>query len=86
MCFMSPKLKRCLKPPADLVIENTIPLKPDLTYKAYPTKILDQQDRVTRQKTTRFYKIQWNNHSEDEATWEHEDFLWSNYRDLLLSR
>jgi hypothetical protein len=26
-------------------------------------------------KTTRFYKIQWNEHSQDEATWEHEDFL-----------
>jgi hypothetical protein len=37
-------LKRCPKPPADVVIEDTIPLEQDLTYKAYPTKILDQQD------------------------------------------
>jgi hypothetical protein len=36
------QLKRCLKPSTDVVIEDTIPLKPDLTYKAYPTKILDQ--------------------------------------------
>jgi hypothetical protein len=71
--------KRCLKPPTDVVIEDTITLEPDLTYKAYPTKILDQQDRVTRSKTTRFYKFQWNDHSEDEATWEREDFLRSNY-------
>jgi hypothetical protein len=46
--------KRCMKPPTDVVIEDTITLEPDLTYKAYPTKILDQQDRVTRSKTTRF--------------------------------
>jgi hypothetical protein len=46
------QLKRYLKPPADVVIEDTIPLKPDLTYKAYPTKILDEQDHVTRNKTT----------------------------------
>jgi hypothetical protein len=36
-------LKRYLKPPTDVVMEDTIPLEPDLTYKAYPTKILDQQ-------------------------------------------
>jgi hypothetical protein len=73
--FHVSQLKRCLKPPTDVVIEDTIPLQPDLTYKAYPIKILDQQDRVTRNKTTQFYKIQWNEHSEDEATWECEDFL-----------
>jgi hypothetical protein len=64
--FHVSQLKRCLKPPTDVVIKDTIPLEPNLTYKAYPIKILDQQDRVTRNKTTRFYKIQWNEHSEDE--------------------
>jgi hypothetical protein len=76
--FHVSQLKRCLKPPTDIVIEDTIPLEPDLTYKEYSTKILDQQDWVTRNRTTRFYKVQWNDHSEDEATWEHEDFLRSN--------
>jgi hypothetical protein len=42
--FHVSQLKRCLKPPIDVVIEDTIPLEPDLTYKAYPIKILDQQD------------------------------------------
>jgi hypothetical protein len=84
--FHVSQLKRCLKPPTDVVIEYTIPLEPDLTYKAYPTKILDQQDRTTHNNTTRFYKVQWNDHSKDEATWEHEDFLRSNYPDFLPSR
>jgi hypothetical protein len=66
--FYVSQLKRCLKPPADVVIEDTIPLEPDLTYKAHPIKVLDQQDRVTHNKTTQFYKIQWNDHSEDKAT------------------
>jgi hypothetical protein len=35
------QLKRYLKPLTDAIIEDTIPLEPDLTYKAYPTKILD---------------------------------------------
>jgi hypothetical protein len=40
--FYVSQLKRCLKPPTDVVIEDTIPLEPDLTYKAHPIKILDQ--------------------------------------------
>jgi hypothetical protein len=40
--FHVSQLKISLKPPADVVIEDTIPLKPDLTYKTYPTKILNQ--------------------------------------------
>jgi hypothetical protein len=38
------QLKRCLKPSTYVIIEDTIPLEPNLTYKAYPIKILDQQD------------------------------------------
>jgi hypothetical protein len=55
--FHVSQLKGCLKPPTDMVVEDTIPLEPDLTYKTHPIK------------------IQWNDHSKDEATWEHEDFL-----------
>jgi hypothetical protein len=84
--FHASQLKRCLKPPADIVIEDTIPLEPDLTYKAHPIMVLNQQDRVTCNKTTRFYKIQWNDHSEDEETWEHEELLRSNYPEFLPSR
>jgi hypothetical protein len=42
--FHVSQLKRCLKPLADVIIEDIIPLEPDLTYKTYPTKILDLQD------------------------------------------
>jgi hypothetical protein len=84
--FHVSQLKRCLKHLTEVVIEDIIPLEPDLTYKAYPIKILDQQDLVTRNKTTRFYKIQWNEHSKDEAMWEREEFLRSNYPEFLPSR
>jgi hypothetical protein len=83
--FHVSQLKGCLKPSTDLVVEDTIPLEPDLTYNTHPIKVLDQQDRVMRHKTTQFYKVQWNDHCEDEATWEHEDFLRSNYPEFLPS-
>jgi hypothetical protein len=41
--FHVSQLKRCLKPPTDVVIEDTTPLEMDLTYKAYPIKVLNQQ-------------------------------------------
>jgi hypothetical protein len=73
--FHVSQLKGYLKPQTDVFVEDTIPLEPDLTYETHPIKVLDQQDQVTRSKTTRFYKIQWNDHFEDEATWERDDFL-----------
>jgi hypothetical protein len=36
------QLKRCQKPPTNVIIEDTIPLEPELSYRAYPIKILDQ--------------------------------------------
>jgi hypothetical protein len=45
--FHVSQLKRCMKPLVDVVIEDTITLEPDLTYKTYPIKVLDQQDRVS---------------------------------------
>jgi hypothetical protein len=52
--FHVSQLKGCLKPLTNVVVEDTIPLEPNLTYKTHPIKVLDQQDRVTRNKTTRF--------------------------------
>jgi hypothetical protein len=67
--FHVSQLKRCPKPQTDVAIEDDIQLEPDLTYKCYPIKALDQQDQATCKKTIWFYKVQWNDHSEDEATW-----------------
>jgi hypothetical protein len=45
---------------------------------------LGQKDRVTRRKTIKFFKIQWSNQSEEEATWESENFLHSCHPDFVL--
>jgi hypothetical protein len=36
-----------------------------------------------RQWTICFFKVQWSHHSEQEATWETEDFLRSKYPEFL---
>jgi hypothetical protein len=82
--FHVSQLKKYLKAPMDVVLSEVTPLEVDLSYPEHPIKILDQQDRVTRCKTIKFFKIQWSNHSEEEATWESEDFLRSRHRDFVL--
>jgi hypothetical protein len=82
--FHVSQLKKCLKAPVDVVLLEVAPLEADLSYPEHPTKILDQKNRVTRRKTIKFFKIQWSNHSEEEATWESEDFLRSRHLDFVL--
>jgi hypothetical protein len=82
--FHVSQLKKCLKAPVDVVLPEVAPLKTDLTYPEHPIKILDQKSRVTRRKMIKFYKIQWSNHTEEEATWESEDFLRSHHLDFEL--
>ena len=53
--------------------------------KEHPIRILDQVERQTRHKVTKFLKVQWSNHSEDEATWEREDHLRDEYPELFPS-
>jgi hypothetical protein len=82
--FNGLQLKKCLKAPVDVVLPKVTPLKVDLSYPEHPIKVLDQKDRVTRRKTIKLFKIQWSNHSEEEATWESKDFLCSHHPDFLL--
>jgi hypothetical protein len=77
--FHVSQLKKCLKAPVDIVLPEVTPLEADLSYPKHPIKILDQKDRVTRRKIIKLFKIQWSNHSEEEATWESEDFLHSHH-------
>jgi hypothetical protein len=64
---------------------SEVNLEPDLTYSECPIRVLDRKDRVTRRRIVKFYKVQWNKHSEDEATWESEDYLAENFPDFLAS-
>jgi hypothetical protein len=82
--FHVSQLKKCLKAPVDIVLPEVTPLEADLSYPEHPIKMLNQKDRVTRRKTIKFFKIQWSNHSKEEATWESDDFLHSRHPDFEL--
>ena len=66
--FHVSQLKKCLRVPDEVVEIEALPLQPDLSYIEHPVKILVEKERVARNKVVKFYKVQWQNHSEDEAT------------------
>jgi hypothetical protein len=78
------QLKKCLKALVDIMLPEVTPLEVDLSYLKHPIKVKDQKDHVTRHKTIKFFKIQWSNHSEEEATWESEHFLRSHHQEFKL--
>jgi hypothetical protein len=57
------------------VDQDTIDLNHDLTYRERPIRILEKDVYLTRRWKINMYKVQWSNHTEDEATWEREDYL-----------
>ena len=60
-------------------------LQQDFSYQEHSSRILDQSECRTCNKAIKFLKVQWSNHSEDEATWECEDRLREEYPDLFLA-
>ena len=88
--FHISQLRKCVSNPEKHVSHESIDVQPDLTYRERPIKILEESERRTRQKTIKFFKVQWSNHTEDEATWEREDFLRTEhphlFEDQLKSR
>jgi hypothetical protein len=82
--FHVSQLKKCLKAPKDIVLRKVAPLETDLTYLEHLIKILDQKSRVIRRKTIKFFKIQWSNHTAEEATWESEYFFRSRHPDFNI--
>ena len=43
---------------------------------------MDETKRVSLSKVIKFYKVQWEHHTEEEATWEREEFLRASYLEL----
>lgn len=83
--FHVSQLKKCLRVPTEEADPDRIELQEDLTYVEKPIRILEVSERKTRNRIIRFCKVQWSNHSEEEATWEREDELKSAHPHLFAS-
>jgi hypothetical protein len=62
--FHVSQLKKCLRISDQTMNVVDVNLEPYLTYSEHPIRVLDQKDRITRKRTLKFYKVQWNQHTE----------------------
>jgi hypothetical protein len=84
--FHVSQLKKFLRVPEEQLPVEGLEVQEYLTYIEKPTHILETADRVTRRNTIRMCKVRWVHHSEEEATWEHEDDLMAKYPELFASQ
>ena len=73
--FHVSQLKKCLRIPDEVIEPTNTKLQSDLTYEEKPIQVLEEMERVTRSKVMKFYEVVWNNHGEQDVTWEREYYL-----------
>jgi hypothetical protein len=81
--FHVSQLRKCLRVPEEQMSLEELTIGKDLTYQEYPVKILDTSEKVTRHNRYKMCKVQWSNHTEEEATWEKEDQLMAEFPDIF---
>jgi hypothetical protein len=81
--FHVSQLRKCLRVPEEQMPLEELTVGKDLTYQEYPMKILDTSEKVTRNNRYKMCKVQWSNHTEEEATWEKEDQLKVDFPDIF---
>jgi hypothetical protein len=84
--FHVSQLRKCIKIPTEVINFQTIKIESDLSYTERPIIMLDTKERSTRREIVRMFKIQWNHHTEEEATCETESYLQHNFPDFLRAK
>jgi hypothetical protein len=81
--FHVSQLRKCLRVPEEQMPLEELTVGEDLTYQEYPVKILDTSEKGTRNNRYKICKVQWSNHTEEEATWEKEDQLKAEFPEIF---
>jgi hypothetical protein len=81
--FHVSQLMKCLRVPEEHMSLEELTIGKYLRYQEYPVKILDTSEKVTRNNHYKMCKVQWSNHTKDEATWEKEDQLETESPDIF---
>jgi hypothetical protein len=80
--FHISQLRKCVKVFTKIIDPQAIKIESDLTYTEHPIRVLDTKERSTRRETIKMFKIQWDHHTEEEATLETESYLHRNFPDF----
>jgi hypothetical protein len=73
--FHVSQLNKCLQVPEEQIPMEQHDLGGDLLYNENLIRILDTAERVAHSSVIKMCKVQWSHHTEDKATWEHEEEL-----------
>ncbi|KAM6596576.1 hypothetical protein CsatA_007100 [Cannabis sativa] len=76
-------LRKYVSNPTHVLSYDTLELAPDLSYEEQPVQILDRKDKVLRNKTIFLIKVLWKNNKVEEATWELESEIRTQYPELF---
>ncbi|KAM6590683.1 hypothetical protein CsatA_013288 [Cannabis sativa] len=81
--FHVSQLRKYVSDPSHVLSYETLGLQEDLSYNERPVKILDQKDKILRNKTITLVKVLWRNSVVEEATWELESDMREQYPELF---
>ena len=77
--------RKYIPDPSHVLNYEPLKIKYNLTYEEVPIQILDHKDQVLRTKIISLVKVLWKNHTVEEASWEQEDEMKSNYLELFIN-
>ena len=63
--------------------DHYVPIREDLSYVEHPLKVLDEKEKVLRNKSILLVKVLWKYHDLEEATWERKDEIKAKYPQLF---
>ncbi|VFQ83153.1 unnamed protein product [Cuscuta campestris] len=69
--------------PTHVLPTNAVTLDKSFSYEEEPVKILARETKVLRNKTVPLVKVLWRNHAVEEATWETEESMRTQYPHLF---
>ena len=78
-------LRKYIAYPSHVLRDQPVELKENLTYEERSVQIVDRKDQVLRNKVIPLVKVLWMNHDREEATWEREDQMQTQYPHLFQS-
>ena len=76
-------LRKYIPDPSQVLREQPLQLKENLTYEETPVQIVDCKEQVLRTKVIPLVKVLWKNHEREAATWEPEAQMRRRYPQLF---
>ncbi|XP_012845856.1 PREDICTED: uncharacterized protein LOC105965854 [Erythranthe guttata] len=76
-------LRKYIPSPEHVLKAEPIELNPNLSYEEKPLRILDSKTKTLRNREIHLVKVQWHNHTPEEATWVRESEMRSLYPELF---